>query len=255
MIRLFSKTHCTLQQQRRSAHKRSLSSMAGMTLMEIVIAVGILGFIMSIAYRALSQITISKEILDDERDASMIANAVLGRITRELSLAVPIRLLPQQSEDGDTTFSGEVLRGENATISAGNSGDSITFMARNAGQYVPDGRANSGVVQITYRAEPDPEPSGDEEPLAFLVRDEIPDIRPLKTAYESRMTFPVTNRLVRLKFRYYDAREEEWSQDWTDDVARVLPDIVKLNVQIKSRKGRIFNYTTLIKVGQRFENQ
>ena len=52
----------------------SLHSRQGFTLLEIVIAIGILGFMLSLAFTALTQISRAKRALDQERDAILLAN-------------------------------------------------------------------------------------------------------------------------------------------------------------------------------------
>jgi type II secretory pathway pseudopilin PulG len=224
-----------------------------MTLIEIVIAVGILGFVLSVAYRALTQVMQSKQLLDDERDSSMIANAVLGRMTREIALAVPQKLIPEQTASGQISSSSILLKGTPGK-GAGGSADSITFMAKNAGQFIPDGKTQGGIIQLTYKAAKDPESKGSEEDgLLSLIRDEVPDIRPLGKAFKNRITFPVTDRLVQLKFRYFDGVQDSWRDTWGDPTTEGLPALIKLTITLKSAQGKVTSYTTTVKVGLNLE--
>jgi prepilin-type N-terminal cleavage/methylation domain-containing protein len=237
----------------RATRRLRVSSQIGMTLIEIVIAVGILGIVLSVAYKALTQVMQTKQLLDDERDSSMIANAVLGRLTREIALAVPQKLIPEQTSGGQISSSDIQLKGTPGK-GAGGSADSITFMAKNAGQFIPDGKTQAGIIQLTYRAMKDPESKGaQEDNLLSLIRDELPDIRPLEKAFKNRITFPITDRLVQLKFRYFDGVQDTWRDTWGDQNSKGLPALVKLTVALKSNQGKVTSYSTTVKVGLNLE--
>jgi len=76
-----------------------LRDQKGFTLVEIVVAISILTIMLGIAFDALFQIGRTKRALDDERDAALVANAVLGRMTRELQLiADQTALLPPRED-------------------------------------------------------------------------------------------------------------------------------------------------------------
>lgn len=238
----------------RKTTQRPLSQQAGLTMIELIIAVSILGLVIGVSYRALTNIMATKKILDDERDSRMIANAVLHRMTREIALAVPSKLLPEQESQDQVVFKSEFMVGTPGTVDASRRADSISFMARNAGQYVPDGKSHSGVVQITYRMEEDPEQEDEENRTYYLIRDEIPDIRPLETAYKNRMTFPITNRLLELRFRYYNAREENWTDKWSREQEE-LPALVQFEVALMSPNGKIHRFSTMVNLGRSLENE
>ena len=57
---------------------------SGFTLVELVIAISILSVILTVAYSSLSYIIRTKKLLDDRRDVSAVANAVLLRVSREI---------------------------------------------------------------------------------------------------------------------------------------------------------------------------
>lgn len=227
---------------------RSNRRQSGFTLLEVTIAVSILAIIMGITYSSLNQIIRSKKILDDKRDTGIIANSILTRMTRELQLAmaeIQIMSDPTTGSEPDPN-AGMSLLGEPQSIGEGASGDKLTWMALEGGQYLPDGGTHSGVVQITYRVEKNPEADSVNKDLYYLVRDEVPFIRPVKRAYEKRMTFPITKNLVSLEFRYYDARNKEWVSEWKDSSRPKLPKMVKLLVKIKSPQGSIESYSTVV---------
>ncbi|NLF26236.1 MAG: prepilin-type N-terminal cleavage/methylation domain-containing protein [Deltaproteobacteria bacterium] len=218
----------------------------GFTLLEIVIAVGILGVMLSVAFTALNQISRTKRALDDERDSMLLANAILTRMTRELQLITDqANLLPPLNNPTKGYGVDVRLVGSPNRLSNGESGDQITFVANEAGQYVLHGQTHAGIVQISYRVEPDPDQPSGENRTFFLVRDEIPAIRPLKKAYSNMMTFPVTRSLVGLQLRYFDGRD--WRDQW-DEKQKQPPMLIQFTVKTRSPAGRISSYTTMVPV-------
>jgi hypothetical protein len=201
---------------------------------------------MSVAFSALTQISRTKRALDDERDATLVANAVLTRMTRELQLiSSQEKLLPPAGSSGKAYPKEVNVIGESKNLSGGESGDSITFMASDAGQYVPDGLTHAGVVQITYRVEKDPQAPTGGDSTFYLVRDEVPAIRPPDKAYAKIMTFPITRDLVGLRFRYFDGKS--WRSDW-DENQKKLPMLIRFTVKIRSPAGKVYTYTTMVPV-------
>ena len=217
----------------------------GMTLVELIVALTLFAIIASTAYSALMQIMSASKALDDERDIGMISNAVLSRLSRELQLMTEDgRLLPPPQSLKNIPGDKEDCRGTPETIKGGGSGDTITFVAEEAGQYVPDGQTHNGLVQITYRVEPVPgEENPKDEEIFYLIRDEVPLIKPAQDAYKLRMTFPVTKRLVGLKFRYFDEERDEWSDTW-DETRGYLPTIIHFVLKLRSPEGKIHTYSS-----------
>jgi hypothetical protein len=209
-----------------------------------VIAIGILAVIMSVAFGTLTQIGRTKRALDDERDITLVANAILGRMTRELQLAAEqVPLLPSRGDLSKKYAQKVSLIGESKRLSNGQPGDQITFMANDAGQYVPDGLTHAGTVQIAYRAVDDPDAPAGRNATLYLIRDEVPNILPAEKAYEKIMTFPITRSLASLQFQYFDGKE--WHSDW-DETQKSLPVLVKFSVRLRSMAGKISTYSTMV---------
>ncbi len=219
----------------------------GFTLIELVIALGIFGIIMTVAYLSLSSITESKQVLDDTRDNRLVADAVLGRMTRELQLAFAgLPLMPAQDKL-TTPYSAKIcLVGETDTLSNGEPGDRINFLAMEGGQYLPDGGSHSGIVQISYRVERDPEQPLGSPDSYLLIRQETPYIRPFEKAYEKTMVFPVVKNILALRFRYLMPDEDTWSPTWGEESRVNLPRLVEFTIKLRSPKGTIETFTTSV---------
>ena len=158
MTKKMSRRQNRLKSRRLLQLSTSRSSL-GFTLIEVVISLVILSVVVGIVYLALNNIVLTKEILDDRRDSDRIADAIINRISRELQLAFSgIALLIHPDSEKQSQLSSKInLVGIESSLDNGEPGDMISFVALEGGQYLPDGGAHSGVVQITYRVAEDPE--------------------------------------------------------------------------------------------------
>lgn len=228
------------QQDRQSA--------GGFTLIELIITISILALLMLIVFSSFRQLLRSKSALDDRRDGMIMANAILIRMTRELQLMVeyPTLLTPP----GQTPTFPSSLIADEKTMSNGLHGDTIKFVAQGAGQYVAGGASHSGFVDITYRVEEDPEaPMGAEQANYYLVREEIPHIRPVDFAFERALVFPVSKNLVSLELNYYNSKDEKWVNSWSAQGTVKLPDLIKLSITVRSPLGKLNTYATMVAIG------
>ncbi len=217
----------------------------GFTLLELVISLTIMVVLMGLAYSSLMQIATSKDALEDGQEVSVIAAAVLTRLTRELQLAYGQDPLMPPKDSLTTPYPAMTrLISKDGRDSEGNSGASLTFLAREAGQYLPDGSTNSGSVQITYRIEK--APSEEKIDTLYLVRDEVPYQRPFEKAYKKLMTFPITKNVVSLRFRFYNVADEQWSDTWGDDKHTGLPNLIEFTLTLRTPMGNDRTYSSAV---------
>jgi type II secretion system protein J len=215
----------------------------GFTLIEVILAISILSIMVVLNYRMIKNLIDAKLIVDDKREAMFVANSVLSRLTRELQLAVVKPKLLPPCDQPNPSRSPLVFM---ATAGTQGTGAVLTFSAREAGQYIPDGGTRSGVVQLTYRVESDPDSKGDKNAGLLLVREEMPNRNPLEAACKNVIRFPITSNLVNLEYQFYDKKLREWSNDWSGPKSSALPDIVQFSLTLKSPKGDVDTYTTAV---------
>ncbi len=220
----------------------------GFTFFELILALAIAMVMLAIAYQSLVSMMQGKVVLDDQRETRAIANSVIDRISRELQLAYAgASLLPPcDGTSGQTIGKNTVLIGESSELVSGEPGDSIQFMALEGGQYVPDGQGHGGLVQISYRVAIDPEREKTGGTGYLLVRQELPNIRPVERACEQRMVFPITTAITSLMFEYYDLNADAWVRNWGKDGKSKLPAMVKFTISIRSPRGKVETYTTAV---------
>ncbi len=231
-----------------SSHKRSQAS--GFTLIEVVLALGILSVMVVLNYNMITTLVESKMEIDDQRDSVFVANSVLTRLTRELQLVTKDPKLPPEC---DAAGSNPTQRQSAALLSeeggqSGGKGPTLTFSAKEAGQHIHDGNSHSGVVRISYRVEADPDQKGGETPGLLFLRDEIPNRPPFDLACKDAIRFPITNRLVNVSYKFFDKRTGEWSNTWSGTTAATLPDIIQFTLWLKSDKGRVTSYTSAVRL-------
>ena len=236
---------------------------AGFTLLEVTIAIAILAVMLTLNYRILKGVINAKQLIDDRRDGIYIANSVLTRMVRELQLTVKRPLLPacesasaqnpNAADPADTptpTDPSQPPIGARPVLLAesGLDGASITFLAKEAGQYVPDGGTHAGIVQITYRVAKDPNQTGSPNGGLVLIREEIPNTKPLAKACKNVLRFPITNNLVGLRFQFYDGRKKTWNEAWNGQQASMLPEIIQFTISLRSPAGTVQSYTTSVHI-------
>jgi type II secretion system protein J len=232
------------------------SKSSGFTLIEVILAIAILAAMILLNYRILRGIIQAKQLIDDRRDGMYIANSVLTRLARELQQAVSKPLMPScQSLTSAGAQGGAQNPGApNSGVTpkflgeTGMDGTSLTFMASEAGQYIPGGGGSrSGIVQINYRVAKDPDARNSNEAPLLLVRTETPSM-PLIRACKNVLTFPITSNLVSLEFKFYDAQSKEWSDSWMAQKSVKVPDIIQFSVRLRSPAGNEQSYTSAVKV-------
>ncbi|MDZ4787271.1 MAG: prepilin-type N-terminal cleavage/methylation domain-containing protein [bacterium] len=219
---------------------------SGFTLIEVVIAIAILAVITTVTYSALTQIIRSKNVLDDRRELNSVAYALLNRMVRELQLAYSgIGLMPDEPE-GKQRAQNINMIGEQKVLLNQKRGDTLQFLALEGGQYLPDGGAHSGLVQLRYRVEENPELKNKENQTFLLIRDETPLTRPFEKAFSKRMIFPIVDNLVTLQYRYFDAEESKWLDSWEEDKNFGLPTQIEIRIEMLSPNGEIHSFVTAV---------
>lgn len=231
---------------------RRRESQIGMTLIEVVTALAILSVLLVVAYGSLSSINRSKRAIDDYQDVYLVAQSLLRRVTRELQLVTCDKgadtnctrgrgVLPPEDKPDEKT--GPMLLSES---SRGGKESSITFLALEAGQYLPEGDTRSGMVQITYRLGK----VNRDDKLSSFIRDEIPYLFPPQEAYKKRITFPVCKNVVSFDLQFYQRDADVWSSEWgtKPNSQSNLPTLIKFSLVLRSENGMDLPFETIVPV-------
>ncbi len=231
------------------------SNKKAFTLIEIVIAISILSIILGTAYSVITQIVGTKRILDDKRDISLIANAIVRRLGKELQLATDEYTIMCNAQRATSTNSLKFI-GSDSSADCGYS-DSLTFIAMEGGQYLPDGGTHTGLVQITYRLAKDPESTNNN--VFSLVREEIPyatlpntnDPKAWDTAisksFGKKMVFPVAENVTSFTLKYFDLSQNQWLNEWGQN-QKEIPSMIYYSISLLSPLGNSETYATAVPI-------
>lgn len=224
-----------------------LNHQNGLTLIEVIIAILILTVMMGTAYKGVTYIQRTRQVIIDEQEMQKVSSSVIDRLTQEIGLATAAGspLMPACGEN--TQVQGRNIYFSSPPSSRGTatstSLSSIKFIAPGIGQALPDGIRNSGSVQVEYRVVPDP----DDSTTLALVREELPLIKPNELACRKRLTFTITRRIIGLRFEFFDFENNRWLPSWGgEDNSTNLPGIVFLELKLRSPRGVEKKYTTAI---------
>jgi prepilin-type N-terminal cleavage/methylation domain-containing protein len=242
-----------------SPHKKA--SQSGFTLIEVILAIAILGVMFTLNYQILRGIVTAKELVEDRRDAMYIANSLITRLSRELQLAVaiprrhrlfncpesPIGAQQQELPPPDAQSEGEGSSQFFLGASKEN-GSSVQFMAKGAGQQTADASGQTGVVMLKYSVVQDPERRAERNAPLMLIRSETPSSGQLLKDCAHEMRFPITANLISFNMRFFDSKMKTWIEEWDVQRSSRLPNIIEFTVSLITPKGNRVTHTSAVRV-------
>ena len=241
------------------------SRQRGFTLIELTLAISVLAVMVMLNYKTLRGLIEAKLLLDDKRDGMYIANSLLTRMARELQLILPSSgstgaIIPACDTLGPAAVGGAAppvapppgprifFQAESDGIGSSARARKMVFVAEEAGQYIFDGGTRSGIVQITYRIEEDPDNRGLSAKTFLLVRDEIPYRSDPRKACAGLITFPIAKNVSKMELRFLDQRTKTWSSEWGADKAGRIPDVIEFSLTLLTPQGTTESFTTAVAV-------
>jgi len=209
----------------------------GMTMMEIMVSIAILGIIGMLTWSTVGQTLAAREKLEAEDGIRQQARMALNRISHEISLAY---LTSNVSSPNSyrTVFVGK----DDGEI------DTLWFAALSHHRIYRDAR-ECDQTELTYWGEMDPNDSG----AYVLLHREAPRID--HEPDQDGVILPLAFGVKRLDFKYLDGNTNEWAEEWDSqgvEQANRLPRAVRviLVVEGPSAQGRDetkeFTYATTV---------
>lgn len=195
----------------------------GFTLVELVLAIAILGFMMLVAWSVISGTATARTNLAVRQDRDHELRVATAVMVRDLSSAYLSSNEDQSLVERRTMFIGKT----------GSDVDDLRFSTMAHRVLWADANESEQTV-IAYAAEPDPDQSG----ITNLVRRE--QRRPSnETSREERAELDVLLRDVRrVQFEYWDWKNKEWHDDWdstqADGERGRLPTRVRITIEVPS---------------------
>lgn len=167
----------------------------GFTLLEVMVAVVILGFIMVLVQGTTSQLLDAKDRIESRDRVLQMSRATLDKIASDVSLAFLLR------SSTKTFFIGEE-HGDR---------DSLRFTTL-AHRRLYRGSHDSDQARVAYQVAV----SEDDAQRQNLVRIELPWLG--ETSIVEGKAFTVAEGIRSFNVEYYDVRTDEWKKEWNTEL-------------------------------------
>jgi general secretion pathway protein J len=200
----------------------------GFTLIELIISLGIVAFMMMLAWQTTSAAIFTRKNLAFEQERDQEIRVAMNRMARDIGSAYLSANEDQSLMERRTLFVGK----SESTV------DELRFSTMAHEVLWADANESEQTV-VTYAAEPDP----DDRSKTNVVRKELrrmPD--PLDSQGETPAEVDLLLRdIERVKFEYYDFRDKSWKERWDSTQADAergrLPTRVRITVEVGIDRG------------------
>ncbi len=198
---------------------------AGFTMLEVILAFAILGFITTILWGSFSQTAAIKQRTEAVQDRAHAARVALMRLSREIEMAF--------LSDSENPAIAE--KRTNFISTSHRDIDELRFSWFGR-QRLRNDLADADTSVVMYYAQNDP----DDPSVVNLMRREtrrLDSMEPRQIPGESYILCPGVSSL---KFSFYDAKKREWREEWSTqgtDGTRYLPTHVRITLVIYDERG------------------
>jgi general secretion pathway protein J len=199
----------------------------GFTLIEVLIAMGIVAAMAVMTIGSLSEIDRASTQVRQQEDQESAARVALSRLTRELEMAF-------LSDNYDTAHYRDPL-----TLFLGR-GDGVLFTTFAHVRLYRDAKESDQSI-VEYLLDSDPDHPGERA----LIRREKPrlDDEPDRGGHKDLVADHVTS----LTLQYWDKTRKDWVKEWstrTPEHAKELPQRVRIELELAQADGRTQKYVT-----------
>ncbi len=204
----------------------------GFTLIEVMLALAILGFVTTIMWGSFSQTIANKKAIESSQERTHTVRVALMRMVREIEMAY-------LSDSENTALA------ERRTFFVGSSHgdvDELTF-SNFAHQRLRAGLAEGDTALISYFGERDP----DDRRILNLMRRETRRLQAETPSTIPGETYILCPDVSRLKIEYYDHKLKEWVNEWSTLNAsgnQYLPTHVRITLTVVDERGQEVSYST-----------
>jgi general secretion pathway protein J len=199
----------------------------GFTLIEVLIAMGIVAVMAVMTIGSLSEIDRASSVAHDQEARHAAARLALRRLGRELSMAF-------LSDNFDTRKYRDPL-----TLFVGRE-DELLFTTMSHVRLYKDAKESDQSI-VEYKLDADPEHSGERA----LFRREKPriDDEPERGGHRDL----VADHITALRLQYWDAKRKDWVREWTTrtaEHAKELPQRVRIELEMTLPDRRTERFVT-----------
>jgi general secretion pathway protein J len=217
---------------RRSTRTRQ----AGFTLLEVMLALAILGFITATLWGSFSRTAYVKQRTEAAQDRVHAARVAMMRMSREIEMAFLGTSDNPALVDRRTMFIGVTH----------NDADELRFSWFGHQRLRAD-TPEADTALVMYYTEPDP----DNRQRLNLMRRETRRLEQKDPTTIPGESYVLCPGITRLKFSYYDYKKKEWREDWNTmgaDGLQYLPTHVRVTLGILDERGQEQLYTSAARV-------
>jgi general secretion pathway protein J len=208
-----------------------MRSARGLTLVEVLIAVGITAVMGMMTLGAFRQVDRANQVVREQGDRTAAARVALSRLARELSMAF-------LSDHFDT----KQFR-ERPTLFVGREGELLFTTLAHERLYRDVKESDQAVV--AYALDPDPDHAGEE---ALFRREKV---RLDGDPERGGRTDLVADRITAFRLQYWDPTKKEWVREWSTratDRLNELPARVRIELETTLPGGRTQKFVTEARV-------
>jgi general secretion pathway protein J len=205
---------------------------AGFTLIEVMLALAILGFVTTIMWGSFSQTATNKKAIESAQERTHTVRVALLRMVREIEMAYI-------SDSENTAIS------ERRTFLLGSSRsdvDELQFSSF-AHQRLRAGLPEGDTSLISYYGERDP----DDRRILNIMRRETRRLQAENPSTIAGEAYILCPDVTRLKIQYYDHKLKEWVNEWSTLNAsgnQYLPTHVRITLTVIDERGQEVSYAT-----------
>lgn len=189
-----------------------MRSRAGFSLLEVVVALGIMGLIGLITFETIASALDTRDVLEEEDASNQSARVALDRLRRDLRVAYL------------TTNTSAVNTYKTQFIGKNEGPDRLWFTTLSHHRLFRESR-ECDQTEVTYWTEDDPTMKG----AKVLLRREAPRID--NEPEKGGLIAPLAYNLKAVEYRYINPKTNEWLEEWDStgvDLANKLPRAVQI---------------------------
>ncbi len=215
--------------------RRSKTANGGFTLIEIMLALGLMAFVTSLLWGTFAQTAKIKKRVEAAQDRTHTVRVALMRMSREIEMAF------RSASDLGTTERRTMFSGV-----AHNDFDELRFSWFGHQRLRADAPEGDTSV-VTYLTLPDPEDYG----ITNLMRRESKRLEAKDPKMIPAETYILCPAISRLKFAYYDYRQKDWREEWGTtkaDGQQYMPTMVRISLTIIDELGKAVTFTSIARI-------
>jgi general secretion pathway protein J len=214
-----------------------LDRQRGFTLIEIMLALGLMAFVTSLLWGTFSQTAKIKKRIESAQDRTHTVRVALMRMTREIEMAF---------RSGTDATNGAAERRTMFSGTAHNDFDELRFSWFGHQRMRADAPEGDTSV-VTYLSMPDL----DDPMVTNIMRKETKRLEAKDQKLIPAETYILCPAVSRLKFAYYDYRQKDWREEWdttTADGQQYMPTQVRISLTVLDERGMAVTFTSIARL-------